>query len=187
MTETATTLSFLNTRWLWCKVLSCKAVGCMCSLNEGQAFICVIWILFPSVLLQLTPLPSCTDVSAGSFWRELFSPSSSRRATLQAAARTTLGTAVNDGSDPQGLHSVSLSLIVFFVGFFSCSATFSGSFPMPWSSSSCWTAARRTLPPLLLPSRLLPVTPPFQVWLILGKKLLVNKKHWSQSMLMWRE
>lgn len=47
--------------------------------------------------LQPTPSPSCTAVSAGSFWRELSTPSSSRRATLtQANARTTQGKA-SDG------------------------------------------------------------------------------------------
>lgn len=46
------------------------------------------------IFLQLTPLPSCTAVSAGSFWREPFTPSSSRRVTLkQANARPTLGEA----------------------------------------------------------------------------------------------
>lgn len=44
------------------------------------------------VFLQVTPLPSCTAVSAGSCWRELFTRLSSHRVTLkQTNARTTLG------------------------------------------------------------------------------------------------
>lgn len=49
---------------------------------------------FPVDLPQLIPLPSCIARSAGSFWREPFTPLSSRRATLkQTNARMTLGKA----------------------------------------------------------------------------------------------
>lgn len=45
-----------------------------------------------------------------------------------------------------------------------------GSFPAPWSSSSYWTVAQKTLPHLLHPSRLLPITPPLQVWIARSKQ-----------------
>lgn len=61
------------------------------------------------IFLQLIPLPSCTAVSAGSFWRELFTPSSSHRATLkQANATTTLGKAVLQYQGALALYSPQL-------------------------------------------------------------------------------
>lgn len=135
----------------------------------------------PLCFPQLTPLPSCTAVSAGSFWREPFTPSSSHRVTQKLAnARTPLGKA--------GLPALFLTVwceLVIYPGsvLFFWSVSLSGSFPVPWSSSSCWTAVQRTLLPLLLPSRLLPVTPPPQVWIAQREQPCpIRVKHESHRM-----
>ncbi len=74
---------------------------CILGINERICkleMLCAMMQLFFSVslliFLQLTPLPSCTAVSAGSFWSEPFTPWSSHRATLKEAnARATPGKA----------------------------------------------------------------------------------------------
>lgn len=67
-----------------------------------------------------------------------------------------------------------------------CSVSLSGSSPVPWSFSSYWTAVQRTLLPLLLPSQLLPITPPLQVWIAWrNQPCPTTRKHESHWIFVW--